>query len=91
MEYMYIPTGIKWELVRSGVDCHWKGQVVGTIERRPVAIHSSGQTTSSLAHIEGNTLSAGEEVDEVAGGAGGMGVDGIPNPVFCKHFMNFKQ
>ena len=26
---------------------------------------------------EGITLSAGEEVDEVAGGAGGMGVDGI--------------
>ena len=41
------------------------------------AIHSSGQTISSLAHIEGITLSAGEEVDEVAGRAGGMGVDGI--------------
>ena len=27
--------------------------------------------------IEGITLSAGEEVDEVAGGAGGMDVDGI--------------
>ena len=25
MEYMYIPTRIKWELVRSGVDCDWKG------------------------------------------------------------------
>jgi hypothetical protein len=25
MEYMYIPTGIKRELVRSGVDCNWKG------------------------------------------------------------------
>ena len=34
-----------------------------------LAIHSSGQTISSLAHIEGITLSAGEEVDEVAGGA----------------------
>ena len=42
-----------------------------------MAIHSSGQTISSLAHIEGITLGAGEEVDEVAGGAGGMGVDGI--------------
>ena len=21
----YIPTGIKREMVRSGVDCHWKG------------------------------------------------------------------
>ena len=77
MEYPYIPTGTKGEMSRSGVDCHWKGQVVGTVGRRLVAIHSSGQTISSLAHIEGITLSAGEEVDEVAGGAGGMGVDGI--------------
>ena len=29
------------------------------------------------SHIEGITLGAGEEVDEVAGEAGGMGVDGI--------------
>ena len=77
MEYPYLPTGINGEMVRSGVDCHWKGQVVGTIGRRPVAIHSSGQTIYSLAHIEGITLGAGEEVDEVAGGAGGMGVDRI--------------
>ena len=42
-----------------------------------MAIHSSGQTIFSLAHIEGITLGAGEEVDEVAGGAGGMGVAGI--------------
>ena len=63
--------------MRSGVDCHWKGQVVGTVGRRPVAIHSSGHTISSLAHIEGITLVACEEVDGVAGGAGGMGVDGI--------------
>ena len=40
-------------------------------------IHSSGQTVFSLPHIEGITLSAGEEVDEVAGGASGMGVDWI--------------
>ena len=32
---------------------------------------------SRLAHIEKITLGEGEEVDEVAGGAGGMGVDGI--------------
>ena len=51
------------------MDCHRKGQVVGTVGRRPMAIHSSGQTISSLSHIEGITLSAGEEVDEVAGGA----------------------
>ena len=25
LEYRYIPTGIKTELVRSGVDCDWKG------------------------------------------------------------------
>ena len=77
MEYPYISTGIKGEMVRSGVDCNWKGKVVGTVGRRPVAIHSSGQTIFGLAHVEGITLSAGEEVDEVAGGGGGMGVDGI--------------
>jgi hypothetical protein len=38
-------------------------------------IHSSGQTIFSLIHIEGITLGAGEEVDEVAGGASGMGAD----------------
>ena len=65
MEYPYIPTGIKGEMVRSGVDCHWKGQVIGTVGRRPVAIHSSGETIYSLTHIEGITLSADEEVDEV--------------------------
>ena len=42
-----------------------------------MAIHSSGQTIFSLTHIEGITLSASEQVDEVAGGASGMGVDGI--------------
>ena len=35
------------------------------------------QTISSLAHIEEITLGAGEEVDEVARRAGGMGVHGI--------------
>ena len=37
MEYPHIPTGIKGEMVRSGVDCHWKGQVVGTVGRRLMA------------------------------------------------------
>ena len=32
-----------------------------------MAIHSSGQAIFSLTHIEGITLGAGEEVDEVAG------------------------
>ena len=79
MEYTYIPSEIKGEMVRSGVDSHWKGQVIGTVGRRPVAIHSSRQTISSLAHIEGITLGAGEEVDEVAGkGAGGIGCGWVP-------------
>ena len=30
----YIPTGIKGEMVRSGMDCHRNGQVVGTLGRR---------------------------------------------------------
>ena len=34
-----------------------------------MAIHSGGQTVFSPSHIEGITLCAGEEVDEVAGGA----------------------
>ena len=42
-----------------------------------MSIHSSGQSISSLAHIEGITLAAGEEVDEVAGGVSGMVVDRI--------------
>ena len=42
-----------------------------------MAIHSSGQTIFSLAHIERITLGAGEEVDKVAGGASGMGMNGI--------------
>ena len=77
MEYPYIPTGIKREMVRSGVDCHWMGQVIRTVGRRPVAIHSSGQTIFRLMHIEGITLGAGEEVDDVAGGTSGMGVGRI--------------
>ena len=42
-------------------------------------IHSSGQTDFGFTHIEGITLGAGEEVDEVAGGASGMGVDRMPS------------
>ena len=48
MEYMYIPIGIKREI---WCGLQLEGQVVGTVGRRPVAIHSSGQTISSLAHI----------------------------------------
>ena len=42
-----------------------------------MAIHSSGQTVFSLSHIEGIRLGTGEEVDEVAGGASGIGGDRI--------------
>ena len=42
-----------------------------------MSIHSSGLTVFSFLHIEGNTLGLGEEVDGVAGGASGMGVDKI--------------
>ena len=31
MEYTYIPTGIKRELVRIGVDYNWKGQIVAIV------------------------------------------------------------
>ena len=42
-----------------------------------VAIHFSGQTIFSFSNIEDITLGAGEEVEEVAGGTSGMGVDRI--------------
>ena len=42
-----------------------------------MAINSRGQTIFSFTHIEGITLGTGEEVDEVAGGASGMGLDRI--------------
>ena len=38
---------------------------------------TSRQTVFSISYIEGITLGGGEEVDEVAGGASGMGVDRI--------------
>ena len=61
------------EFVRLDVEC--EEQIVKIVGGGPVTIHSSGQTTFSCTHIEGITLGAGEEVDEVAGGADGMGVD----------------
>ena len=39
--------------------------------------HSSGQIVFKLTHIEGITLGVGEEVDEIAGEASGMGADRI--------------
>ena len=32
MEYMYIQTGVKRELVRSGVDCDWKSKLSRLLE-----------------------------------------------------------
>ena len=42
-----------------------RGKLSGLLGGRPVAIHSSGQPVFSFSHIEGITLSAGKEVDEV--------------------------
>ena len=42
-----------------------------------VAIQSRGQTILISTRIEGITLGAGEEIDEVAGGANDMGMDRI--------------
>ena len=50
--------------MRSGVDCHWNGQIVGIVRGGMMAIHSSGQTIFSFTFIKGITLGA----DEVAGG-----------------------
>ena len=77
MKYTYIPTGIKRKLVRFGVDCDRTGPIVGIIGGRAVAIHSSGQTVFSFPYIEGITLGAGEEVDEVAEGASGLVINEI--------------
>ena len=38
MEYTYIPTGIKREMVRSGVDCPFQWQVSGMFIRRKQVI-----------------------------------------------------
>jgi hypothetical protein len=40
-------------------------------------IYSTGETDSGFSHIEGITLDAGDEEDEVAGGLSGMSVDRI--------------
>ena len=55
--------------------------------RRTEAIHSSSQTISSFTHIVDITLGTGEEVDEVAGGASGMGMDKISEVRVDKLFL----
>ena len=42
-----------------------------------MTIHSNGQTVFGFSYIEGITLGADEELDEVAGGGSGMGEDRI--------------
>ena len=71
MKYIYVLTGIKRELVRFGVGFDVKGKIV-RIVGRTVVIHSSRQIIFGFTHIEGITLGAAEEVDELAGGANGM-------------------
>ena len=67
MKYTYIPKGTERELVRSGMNCYRKGsQIVGIVRGRMVVSHHS------KGHLEGITLGAGKEADEVAGGASGM-------------------
>jgi hypothetical protein len=48
------------------VDCDRKRQIVRIVGEETVANHSRGQTISSFTHIEGMTMGAGGEVDEVA-------------------------
>ena len=74
MKYMYIPAGITGELVRSAVGCDWKGQIFRIIREEMVTIQPNGQTAFGSSYIEGITLGTGEKVDEVAGGASGMGM-----------------
>ena len=76
MKYIYIPTRIKRVLMRFDVHCNRKWYIV-EIVGGGMAIHSIGKTIFGVTHIEGITLGASEEVDEVAGGASAMGVDKI--------------
>ena len=54
MRYMYIPTEIKRELVRFGVNYNQKGLIVG-IFRGTVAVLSNGVTIFSFTYIGGIT------------------------------------
>jgi hypothetical protein len=56
MEYTYIPTGIKRELVRIGIDCNRKGRAVGIVGGGTVAIYSGGHTVFNFPHLECITL-----------------------------------
>ena len=76
LEHTYIPTGIEREFVKFGISATGKVKLLGLLEKDwcPFILVDR---LPSLFHIEGITLGAGEEVDEVAGGAGGMDADGI--------------
>ena len=75
MKYICTQREIKREFVRFHKDCDGKGKLSGLLGGGLVAIHSSGQSVFSFSHIEGITLGADKEVDEVAAGASGMGAD----------------
>ena len=57
MEYMYIPRGIKRELVRFGISRNGMGYVFVTSSGGSVTIHSGGESISSLSYIKVITLS----------------------------------
>ena len=52
LEHTSIQTGIKSELMTFSVNCNQKVQVVGTICRGSVTIHSSKHTVYSIPHID---------------------------------------
>ena len=63
---MYFPTGIKRELVR----------IFRTFCGGSATIHSRRRSISTLSHIKGITLDAGEKIHKVARRASGMSLDG---------------
>ena len=86
--------GIKRELVIFGVDCDRKKLIVRIVGGGKLAIPSCGQNIFVFTHIEGTELNAGEEVDNVATGTSGMGVDRIADTIIRvnKHaIFNFQE
>ena len=65
---MYIPTEMKWKLMRFVVNYDKEGQNGGL-----VTIQSSEQIISSFSHIVGMTMGTAEEIYKV----NGMWMDGI--------------
>ena len=74
MKYTCIPTGIKMEVVKFGVDCDRKGQII-----RIVGGGHSFQWVHYFLFLQYRRYQkgAGKKVGEVAGRENGMGVDRI--------------